>query len=321
MSRSTDDRRRFLSTLAATAASGLLPATVQANRETRFPTRAITSGPRHHWFGYYDKLQFDPTSRYVLGMEVGFEHRSPTGRDTIRIGMVDLARKDRWIELGRSNAWCWQQGCMLQWLPGSRHRVLWNDRQRDRFVCHVMDVRSRKRRTVAHPIYSVSPNGRTAVAPDFRRINDVRPGYGYAGLKDPHADQLAPANSGIVRIDRIRFAAPSPASRTGARGAASSSGGFGADRLFRCSVTRSFCSAVMLAKGDDFTNTPTSPQISTNSLWSRPSSLANLKIRIFNECLPHLRPVQPLQPRPLQPQSLQTPVSYKHLTLQTSHLV
>jgi len=201
MSRSTDDRRRFLSTLAATAASGLLPATVRANRETRFPTRAITSGPRHHWFGYYDKLQFDPTSRYVLGMEVGFEHRSPTGTDTIRIGMVDLARKDRWIELGRSNAWCWQQGCMLQWLPGSRHRVLWNDRQRDRFVCHVMDIRSRKRRTVAHPVYSVSPNGRTAVAPDFRRINDVRPGYGYAGLKDPHADELAPANSGIVRID------------------------------------------------------------------------------------------------------------------------
>ena len=32
--------------------------------------RALTRGPKYHWFGYYDKLQFDPTGRYVLGMEV-----------------------------------------------------------------------------------------------------------------------------------------------------------------------------------------------------------------------------------------------------------
>lgn len=34
------------------------------------PIRALTKGPKFHWFGYYDKLEFDPTSRYVLGMEV-----------------------------------------------------------------------------------------------------------------------------------------------------------------------------------------------------------------------------------------------------------
>ena len=196
------DRRAFLSGLLATATTGLPDtAALSASLAARFPTRAITRGPGHHWFGYYDKLQFDPTSRLVLGMEVDFEHRSPTGSDVIRIGMVDLQQDDRWIELGRSKAWCWQQGCMLQWLPGSRHEILWNDRQAGRFVCHVMDVRSRKRRTLPHPVYSVSPDGRTAVAPDFRRINDVRPGYGYAGLEDPFAGDLAPSESGIVRID------------------------------------------------------------------------------------------------------------------------
>ena len=55
-----------------------------------FPIRAITNGPKFHWFGYYDKLQFDPTGRYVLGMEVNFEHRSPAPTDEIRIGMIDL---------------------------------------------------------------------------------------------------------------------------------------------------------------------------------------------------------------------------------------
>ena len=33
------------------------------------PVRAITKGPKFHWFGYYDKFQFDPTNRYVLGMK------------------------------------------------------------------------------------------------------------------------------------------------------------------------------------------------------------------------------------------------------------
>lgn len=36
---------------------------------------------------------------------------------------------------------------------------------------------------------------------DFRRVNDMRPGYGYAGLADPRSDELAPKDSGIWRVD------------------------------------------------------------------------------------------------------------------------
>ena len=163
--------------------------------------RAITRGPKFHWFGYYDKLQFDPSCRYALGMEVGFEHRSPKPDDVISIGMVDLKAGDRWMELGESRAWCWQQGCMLQWRPGSKNEIVWNDRQDGRFVCHIFNVKTGKKRTPAHPFYTISPDGRTAVTPDFRRIQDMRPGYGYAGLPDPHADESAPKDSGIFRLD------------------------------------------------------------------------------------------------------------------------
>ena len=165
------------------------------------PVRQITRGPKFHWFSYYDKLQFDPTGRYALGMEVDFEHRSPRAEDAVQIGMVDLRDGDRWIELGRSTAWCWQQGCMLQWRPGSTSEVLWNDRQGDGYVCHILDVTTKTKRTIPHSVYTVSPDGRWAVAPDFRRVNEVRPGYGYAGLADPHRDELAPKDSGIWRVD------------------------------------------------------------------------------------------------------------------------
>ena len=197
-------RRDLLRTAgpAALAIAGL-PRIVFGNekKEKLPPVRTITRGPKHHWFGYYDKLEFDPTGRYVLGMEVDFEHRSPTPDDVIKVGMVDLKDNDKWIELGESRAWCWQQGCMLQWCPGSETEILWNDRQGDRFVCHILDVKTGRRRTIPHPVYSVGPDGRCAVAADFRRINDMRRGYGYKGLPDPNRDVLAPEDSGIFRID------------------------------------------------------------------------------------------------------------------------
>ncbi|MHC4462731.1 MAG: hypothetical protein ACYS30_15075 [Planctomycetota bacterium] len=165
------------------------------------PVRAITHGPKFHWFSYYDKLQFDPICRHVLGMEVDFEHRSPKADDVIRVGMVDLKNNDQWVELGETRAWCWQQGCMLQWRPRSKNEIMWNDRQGNHFACHILNIKTRKKRTLPHPFYTVSPNGRTAVAPDFRRVNAMRPGYGYAGLPDPYADDPAPKDSGIFRVD------------------------------------------------------------------------------------------------------------------------
>lgn len=165
------------------------------------PVRTITRGPKHHWFAYYDKLQFDPSIRYCLGNAVEFEHRSPRPDDEIEVGMVDLKDGDRWIPLGTSRSWGWQQGCMLQWVPGTESTVIYNDREGDRFVARVVDVTTRRGRTVPHAIYALAPDGRTAVTTDFRRINEMRPGYGYAGLPDPWTALTAPSDVGIQRVD------------------------------------------------------------------------------------------------------------------------
>ncbi len=163
--------------------------------------RPITVSPSYHWFGYYDKLQFDSTNRYVLAMKVDFEHRSPNQNDWIDIGVIDLKNSDKWTKLGQTNAWCWQQGCMLQWRPKSDGQIIWNDRQNDQFVSHLLDVNTGQKRTLPQSIYTISSDGKTAVGTDFRRVNDMRPGYGYAGIYDPYQDQLAPADSGIHCID------------------------------------------------------------------------------------------------------------------------
>jgi len=163
--------------------------------------KSITKGPKFHWFAYYDKLQFDPSSRYILSMEVDFEHRSPMPEDVIKVGMIDLHSNNQWIELGSSRAWCWQQGCMLQWIPGSNSKIIWNDREDDRFVCHIMDVFTGKKKILSNPFYTISPDGHTTVCTDFRRVNHTRPGYGYTGIPDPNKDVLSPEDSGIFRLD------------------------------------------------------------------------------------------------------------------------
>ena len=181
-----------------------LPRTLRAAEtsplETFVPTRAITRGPKFHWFGYYDKRQFHPTNRFVLANQVSFEGRGPTGDDTIKVGYVDTQNDDQWHELGTSNAWGWQQGCMLQWVGDGGDRILWNDRQGDSFVCTIKHP-TQGSLIIRRPIYTITADGRYGLSVDFRRIDNLRPGYGYDGLADPNVARRAPDDSGIWRVD------------------------------------------------------------------------------------------------------------------------
>jgi len=169
--------------------------------ECEVPIRAITQGPQAHWFGYYDKHQFSPDDRYILGMETAFEGRTPEPDDAIVLGMLDTRDGDEWIPLAKSRAWSWQQGCMLQWRPGSDTEIIYNDLRDGKHVAMVLDVETREERALPAAIYSVSADGKTAVGLDFARLDHTRPGYGYKGVADATADELAPESSGIYRVD------------------------------------------------------------------------------------------------------------------------
>lgn len=196
------ERRSFLKNLGVLGIAGQADWTsLLSNPTDSIPVRRLTNGPKYHWFGYYDKWQVDAGNRYVLGMQVNFEGRTPDPDDVIKIGMIDLKDGDKWIELGESRSWGWQQGCMLQWLPGSPNEVIWNDRQGDKFVSIIRNVRTGKRRILPKPIYAISPDGTWAVGLDFARLQDLRPGYGYKGVTDTYKSVHAPDKTGIYTIN------------------------------------------------------------------------------------------------------------------------
>ena len=199
-------RRSFLAGSAAALGAAALPRSASAAR-FEVPVTKLTGGPKHHWFGYYDKLQFSPDDSVVLSNEIDFEGRGPTADDSIGVGYVDRTNADGYRPVHRSSAFGWQQGCMLQFRPGHGKEILWNDRDGDRFVCRLKQISTGpvesgpRMRTIPEPIYTLAPDGKTGLNADFRRIDDLRPGYGYAGLEDPFADELVPEGSGVRSVD------------------------------------------------------------------------------------------------------------------------
>lgn len=192
-------RRVFLQ---STAMSAIASQLAFADVSNPVPARAVTKGPKHHFFGYYDKCPWDKTGRYLLSMEIGFNDRQPKPGEDLTVGMVDLKDQDRFIELDRTTAWCWQQGTMLQWIGSAPDKeVVYNGVKDKEYVAIVRDVHTGKTRTLPKPIYALSTDGRQAVTLPFDRLHRLRPGYGYCALPEQYASDAAPEKYGISWMD------------------------------------------------------------------------------------------------------------------------
>ena len=192
------DRRHFLQAVAA----GMTAPAYAQEAKTKLPARAVTGGPKHHFFGYYDKCPWDQTGRYLLAMENGFCDRQPKADEALTVGMVDLKDNDRYLPFDTTLAWCWQQGTMLQWVGSAPDReVVYNSVRDKEYVATIRDVQANKTRTLPRPVYALSPDGKQAVSLPFDRLHRLRPGYGYAPLPEKYPDDPAPEKDGIWHMD------------------------------------------------------------------------------------------------------------------------
>jgi hypothetical protein len=162
--------------------------------------------PMYHGFFFYncsqnELFQFDPTGRYMLGLRIFVEGRKVQPHDKGEVGYFDLQKNNKWTKIGETTAWNWQQGTRLQWIPGSTEEIIWNDRSEDgkRLVSRVYNMESKKTRTLPIPVYTISPNGETALSVNFERI--VHGGCKYVGIEDPYKEQWAPSQIGIWKMD------------------------------------------------------------------------------------------------------------------------
>ena len=163
--------------------------------------KRITEGPNHHFFGYFDKFPWDKSGRYILAQETTFTARQPRAGEKALLGMIDLGDNNTFIPLAETSAWCWQQGCMFQFLNDSETKVIYNDREGDHFVSRILDIKTKEQQTLCRPVYCLSPDGKWALSLNFSRLDRERPGYGYPGAFDPTEKIHCPEDDGIFLVD------------------------------------------------------------------------------------------------------------------------
>lgn len=161
----------------------------------------MTHPPGDHFFGYYEKTPWSPCGTRLLGMRAGFRDRQPTRDDELELGVVDPAGLKPFEPFATTTAWCWQQGTMLQWVPRTSDRVVYNLRRAGRFKSVVHDLSTGETRDLERAVYAVDPRGRYAIGLNFARLATQRPGYGYEGVADPWANDAAPSEDGVWTID------------------------------------------------------------------------------------------------------------------------
>ncbi len=91
------------------------------------------------------------------------------------------SNSNRVKSLSKTNAWNWQQGCMLQWYANSNDEIIYNnyDEIQDIYFSEILNIESEKTKRICKPVYSVSKDGNFALTLNFNRLAEMRPDYGY----------------------------------------------------------------------------------------------------------------------------------------------
>lgn len=176
--------------------------------KTPCPVRRVGDGRQHHFFGYYNKTNWDRSGRYLLAQQVPWHDVRLTPERVAGIGFFDLADGDRFVRVAETRAWNWQMGSQLQWLDGADGLKLVFNERRDAaggpypgFGSVIVDAHSGQRRELPLPVYVVAPDSRYALCVDYRRLYVTHETIGYSEQGGPFELALAPADDGIRWMD------------------------------------------------------------------------------------------------------------------------
>ena len=158
----------------------------------------------HYWFGYYDKCPWSPDGSKLLAHRARFCDRFPKPDDVAEIGWIEGWGTDapRFVKIGETRAWNWQQGAMLAWaeyndLPGIR----FNDRHEGVAISRIVQTDgSSARREPTPATYATDRATGMAITLGFGRLARLRAEYGYPGLRDANELDPSPTDDGVYRI-------------------------------------------------------------------------------------------------------------------------
>ncbi len=175
------------------------------------PCHRVGTGTAHHFFGYYNKSNWDGHDRLLLAQQVPGMDADLTEASEAEVGFFDPSANNLFTVVGKTTAWNWQMGSQLQWLGGLAGRqCLYNVRTSSSqgfypgFGSCVHDVESGTNRMLPMPVYVAAPNSQWALCVDYERLWITHETIGYVPRGEAprlHEMPVAPAQDGIHRME------------------------------------------------------------------------------------------------------------------------
>ena len=173
----------------------------------------LTSGAKHHFFGYIGQCKTIPwnaSGRYILGLEIDTINRMPKPEEGATIFLIDTHDENNMVKVDKTYAWNPQQGTMFYWHPlEAETQFFFNDRDLETgkvfTVLYDIEKKSRIKEfhhdDVAIGNGGVSPTGNAFLALNYGRLARLRLVTGYPEALDWSRDERTPAYDGIFKVD------------------------------------------------------------------------------------------------------------------------
>ena len=156
------------------------------------------------WFGYYnyDTLNYNQTKMLCGRSKV--DACAITHGMTIDLGYYDIP-SGNWHPIDTTDSFSWQQGAMLQWLPGegNENKVIYNCSDNDHLKSKILDLDTGETKLIDWPIYGVTPDGEKSIALNMERSHWCR-AYHYMSVANPDYDVPILDSDGIFEVDLER---------------------------------------------------------------------------------------------------------------------
>lgn len=142
-----------------------------------------------YFFGYYDKSPWSPTDSDSL-----LCHRKKNNSDELELYLI---RKGQAPEvLGRTTAWTYQQGAMLQWMRSS---IIYNVIRDEVLGAEIISGSNRV--FLPWPVQSIHPYDDEYVAINYLRLKKMNAEYAYNVCCSNFSEDMGELSDGLWKVD------------------------------------------------------------------------------------------------------------------------
>ena len=152
----------------------------------------------HIFFGYYDITPFNKNNSKLLAIKTKSDLKVP-----VEIGFFYLNNPNKFLSLGITKSWNWQQGARLRWFDENNKKLIsYNDFINGKYVNIIKNIENKEiEKLIPFPLYDISANRKIGLSLNFSRLQRLRPGYGYSNIEDFTLANKCPDNDGIHLVN------------------------------------------------------------------------------------------------------------------------